>query len=190
MGAETLKEAVIPTSELDNIPYIIRAAQQIDPLSVLDLGCGSGKYGVLLREYLDIAQGRPFRKDWAVKIDGVEGFREYVNELHAAVYDNVHVETFGDPGHHWRYCNYDLVLMIDSLEHLDRHHGEALLSSLRKYNKHVIVSCPWGASYLAQGAVYGNELERHRAHWHPNDFRSMGAKILHTGVCCVAHFSQ
>ena len=44
----------MPTSDMHNIVPILTIMQHLQPRSVLDIGCGFGKYGVLLREYLDI----------------------------------------------------------------------------------------------------------------------------------------
>lgn len=36
--------------------------------------------------------------------------------------------------------------------------------------------------------MYGNEFERHRAHWQPQDFLAMGGQELYRGVCTVFAF--
>jgi hypothetical protein len=178
----------MPTSDIHNIVPIVEVAMQLQPRSILDLGMGSGKYGVLLREYLDVAHGRLTRKDWAVHILGVEGFPQYINNLHRSVYSTTSVEDFSDKENWEFYKGYDLAMMIDSFEHIEKQRGRELLTFLRQNNKRVLVSCPFGDNYLEQGAVYGNEFERHRAHWHPHEFVNMGGTILHRGVCCVALF--
>lgn len=162
----------------------------LQPKSVLELGVGSGKYGVLLREYLDIAHGRLSFGSWETKIHGVEGFPSYLNGLHYSVYDRVNVEDFSLIENYIHYIDYDLVLMIDSLEHIPKDKGVELLSFLIECNNTVIVSCPFGVHYIEQGAVYGNEFERHRAHWTPQDFEALGGKMLFKGVCAVYQFGS
>jgi ubiquinone/menaquinone biosynthesis C-methylase UbiE len=44
----------MPTSYLNNIPDIITAIKSQNPKSILDVGCGFGKYGFLIREYLEL----------------------------------------------------------------------------------------------------------------------------------------
>src|SRR5271163_3876407 len=89
----------MPTSQKDQIPHIISVVQQVRPASVLDLGLGFGKYGFLLREYLDVATSMgllppPETTEGAnggpkVCIDGVEGCSTYVGELQHEVYDRI-----------------------------------------------------------------------------------------------------
>jgi hypothetical protein len=152
------------------------------PRSVLDLGVGFGKYGVLLREKLDIESGRLTPERWSVRIDGVEGFEGYCNPIHGFVYNRLWFEDFSkDPD---KYRDYDLVLLIDSLEHLDKPVGERVLQRLRINNRQMIVSCP--DCDCLQGAVNGNEYQRHRARWYRHEFVALGGNILHRGFCCVA----
>src|SRR3989442_9799083 len=104
----------MPTSDIDNVPTVIKEAIRVRPHSVLHLGVGFGKYGVLLREKLDIEPGRVTPKTWLVRIDGVEGFEPYCNAIYSFVYNRLWIEDLSkDPN---KYRDYDLVLLIDSLE--------------------------------------------------------------------------
>jgi SAM-dependent methyltransferase len=150
---------------------------------VLDLGCGYGKYTVLVREYMDIAKFRIKREDWQTSIVGVEAFEAYRNPVWDAC-DEVLIEDFTK--HYEAYRGFDLVLMIDSLEHVEKSLGEKILNTLLTNNKWVIVSCPDGD--YPQGAVNGNEYETHRAVWTKEDLSIRGGHILHHGICTVALF--
>lgn len=172
----------VPTSDPANIPPVVIEMILRSPDSVLDLGAGFGKYGVLVREYLDIGRGRISRDSWHIRLVGVDGFSPYRSSLHDAVYDEFYVENFLEGVS--RYRGFDLVLMLDSLEHLERTDGESLLRALRAQNRHLIVSCPDGD--CPQGAVNGNEFERHRSTWTETDFLSLGGRTLHKGVCVVS----
>lgn len=181
----------MPTSNAYNIAPIIDAATHIKPKSVLDLGIGWGKYGALLREYLDggngaLSESLSLTSPRTVLV-GYEGFEQYRNPMWD-LYDTVHITDIIYPPLWERFSNYDLVLLIDSLEHLEREVGEKLLQHLVEKNKNVIVSCPDGD--YPQGAVYGNEYERHRSVWCREDFEKRGAKILYHGVCTVALFGE
>jgi 2-polyprenyl-3-methyl-5-hydroxy-6-metoxy-1,4-benzoquinol methylase len=171
----------MPVSDPGNLTTIARTICHSRPTSLLDLGCGFGKYGVIAREYLDIEPGRIRKEDWRTRIVGVEGFEGYRNPLWD-VYTTVHIENFTE----MQYSGFDLVLLVDSLEHVEKSVGYDLLRNLLEHNKQVLVSCPFGRNYCEQGAVNGNELERHKAHWTPQDFEFMGGKILHESVCVVA----
>jgi hypothetical protein len=174
----------MPTSELSNIYPIVAKAARLQPKRILDLGIGFGKYGVLLREYLDVAEFRIRPEQWKLTIDGVEAFENYRTGVWD-IYDEVHIEDFTKT--YQTYKDYDLVLLIDSLEHIERPLGDTILDTLLTNNRNVIVSCPDGD--YPQGAVNGNEFETHRARWTPEDFTIRGGTILHKQVCCVAHIA-
>lgn len=176
----------MPTSDAGNLTPIINTVVYLNPSSILDLGIGFGKYGMLCREYLDIAKERIELKDWKVEIHGVEGWYKYCNSIHNDVYDEVTYEDFSDKTYWDKYSGYDLVLMIDSLEHLDKTLGLELLTHLIQSNRGIIVSCP--ASWYPQKTVNGNVLETHKSQWHLQDFEFMGGKKLYSGVCNVVYF--
>jgi hypothetical protein len=175
----------MPVSDPGHISPVITEALRLRPNSVLDLGVGVGIYGALLRQYLDLNAGRLERPTWESVIVGVEGFKHYQNLLWD-MYSFIENDNFSDPEQVIRYKGFDLVLMIDSLEHLDGRTGAWLLDTLVEMNKHVIVSVPIAPAYLEQGAVHGNDLEIHRHNWTKADFEVRGAKILHEGLCLVA----
>jgi hypothetical protein len=175
----------VPTSDINTVPAIIHEVCRLQPKSILDLGSGCGKYDVLCREYLDKAYGRFAHSSWQVKIDAVEGFETYIDDLHYAVCDSIKCEDFSKRESLLNYRGYDLVMMIDSLEHLTHEIGEQVLKTLLRNNKQVIVSVPWGQNFLEQGAVHGNEFERHLGKWAPSEFQAMGGRPLYIGVCAA-----
>jgi SAM-dependent methyltransferase len=150
----------MPTSHPSLISPIMERVLELRPLSILELGIGYGKYGALLREYFPKAL-----------IIGVEGWAAYRNE-NWSKYDEVLIQDFV----HVASGNYDLVLMVDSLEHLDKQTGGMLLKKLVGENRRVLVSTPDGE--YPQGAVNGNEYERHRATWTATEFVALGGRVL------------
>ena len=69
----------MPSSRPNTIPAVVHLLRQIQPRSILDVGVGFGKWGHLFREYTDIheSENDPARypkKNWHVRIDGIEGF--------------------------------------------------------------------------------------------------------------------
>jgi 2-polyprenyl-3-methyl-5-hydroxy-6-metoxy-1,4-benzoquinol methylase len=81
------------------------------------------------------------------------------------------------------YEGYDLVLLIDTLEHLPQDQGHSLLHSLLSRNQYVLVSTP--NSPYPQGAVHGNELETHRSEWRAADFAAYRATLIFEGLCHI-----
>lgn len=159
----------MPTSYAQTISPLMEIVLQLRPASVLDVGMGSGKYGVLCREYCD--QWLHGKLERRTRIDGIEGHPAYVGDLHRAVYDRI---LLGDARELIPALEhqYDLVLMIDMFEHLTPEDGRAMLAAPALEAASVLVSVPAGR--LEQGAVYGNEFERHRAHYSRASLNALG----------------
>ena len=156
----------MPSSQIENITTIVRWIAEIDPASILDVGVGFGKYGVLAREYTDLRHGRYHRRDWKVVIDGIEIFDPYVNPTWD-IYDRVFCEDAVELLPHLK--NYELVLLCDVIEHLEKPVGQAMLAECRRMaTRAVIVSTPLGQ--FPQDPIHGNEHERHRSEWTEKDF--------------------
>src|SRR5713226_9262007 len=118
----------MPSSPPAGIEVIVEIVWRLAPRSIVDLGTGYGKYGVLFREYLELkhryALGFADAERREVRIDGVEGFPDYLGPLQRAVYDHIYVEDileFTRRGQH-----YDLVFLGDVLEHFEK--NAAMLS--------------------------------------------------------------
>lgn len=75
------------------VPTLVEAIAKLDPESILDVGVGFGKYGVLLREALEIPQNRYDKQSWKIRIDGVEAFEKYRNPLHDFAYNHLYYEA-------------------------------------------------------------------------------------------------
>jgi hypothetical protein len=142
----------------------------LNPASVLDVGTGFGKYGVLCREYLDVNKANRFGER-NHRIDGIEAYREYLTPLHAYVYDEVYV---GDALKIIPTLDreYGLILLIDVLEHLSFEGGTELLDRCKSRGRNMIISTPLDIGH--QGGVFGNEYETHRAQWTKNRLKSLG----------------
>ncbi len=142
------------------ISFVLDAILQLKPGSILDIGCGSGKYGVLLREYLPKA-----------RIDGIEGFSPYITSVHRTVYDNIYEANALEFVAQMRH-GYNLSIMIDVFEHLDPTDGERLLGLLRTRSNSVLISVP--VCHPRQEAIHGNVLQEHRAQYNAAMLRRLG----------------
>jgi len=152
----------MPTGRPHAIPFVIDMIMSHNPGSILDVGSGFGKWGMLLREYLEVWQGRLARDSWEKRIDAVEIFRGYAelpwNEL---FYNNIYIADVRSIDN---IDEYDLVLFGDVIEHMDRGSGRTLLDKCKRY----IVITPGYDS--PQGEVFGNKYETHVSRWHEEDF--------------------
>ncbi len=161
----------MPTSVPYCIPTIAGVARQIRPASVLDVGIGFGKYGVLFREYLEIWEMRNVgdydRSRWKTRIDGIEATAEYLTPLHEYIYDKIHigdVRTIIDS-----LGRYDVVIMGDVLEHFDKETGTQLLDALYAHtNKCLLLTFPENCAINHD--VLENPFESHRSSWNRKEF--------------------
>jgi hypothetical protein len=168
----------MPTSEFGHVSPIIHEVKRLNPLGIVDLGIGCGKYGALCREALDFTYGRFDKGKWNTRIVGVEGFEAYRNSMWE-LYNTVVIADFAQQENYSAIVGWDLILAIDCLEHLEREKAFEVLDYLVKNNKRVIVSVPLG--HCPQDAVFGNEYERHRSVWGYNDFSKYAYKSLVLG---------
>lgn len=167
----------MPVSDLHGLSDIAIEIQKIAPRSVLDAGCGFGLYGALCRQIMDGQNGRCKRNEWQGILRGVEvwaGYQTYCWDC----YDEVRIGKIAEAK------NFELVLMIDVLEHFEAHAGRELLHEMVQHNRHVIVSVPNGR--MDQGATFGNPYEEHRHTFHGvEEFEPYNFKLIHQSVCTV-----
>ena len=163
----------MPSSRPNTIPTVIHLVRQLQPRSILDVGVGFGKWGHLFREYTDILEAehdpaRYRRENWRVRIDGIEGFPDYLTEMHRYLYNEIHP---GDARALIRTLPvYDLIFMGDVLEHMTKSDGRQFLSdALAHASKAVLVTTP--KYETEQADLCGNDLEQHRSLWSVRDFR-------------------
>lgn len=175
----------MPFSHSAQISSIVGFAERLQPRSVLDVGVGMGQYGFLLRNNLEHehlfeidgahARQRP-REDWRVRIDGIEGYAGYLTPVHAWAYNTVQI---GDalallPTIASR--SYELVLVIDVLEHFEKADGQRLLAQCRRIAaRAALISTP--KAFHAQH-VPANPLEDHRSVWGADELAAAGFGTL------------
>jgi hypothetical protein len=126
------------------------------PRSILDVGPGWGKAGVLLREYVGVP---PIER-----VDAVELWRPYVTLRLRALYDDVFICDVRDLSDE-QLGSYDLVLMADVLEHLGKLEGLALLERIPG---HVVVCTP--REFFQNPEAGEIPPEEHRSLWTREDF--------------------
>ena len=119
---------------------------------VLDVGPGSGTYGKMVREVLEPTQ-----------LMAIEVWAPWVERFHLdEIYDEVTIADikFVHPD---RRSNFDLVIIGDVIEHMQKHEAELILHQLIRDNRMVIISFP--VLHLEQNAYEGNTFETHVDHW-------------------------
>ena len=170
----------MPSSQHQQITKIIDYVLTINPKSVLEIGIGFGKYGLLCREYLEFWKGDvdwqlPVKENWVRRIDGVEAFDSYINQHQKYIYNNIYngdaLEVFNSIEH-----QYDLILMIDVLEHFTYENGMKLLKKCLANSQNILVSVPKDIGL--QSDVNDNKYEIHRFQFLKKHFKELSVECV------------
>lgn len=106
--------------------------------TILDVGAGWGKYGQLLLGY---------------KVDACEIWPPYYDTLRK-IYNKVFIKDICD----LEFDYYDVIILSDVLEHIERPRANELINGLVKKCKQLYVCVPY---QYPQGAHEGNPYEKH-----------------------------
>ena len=162
------------------IPGILHVIQRVAPKTVLDIGKGFGKYGFLIHEYCGIPNLRrvdpslTMREQSDIRIDAVEVDENLLLPHLSQIYDKVHV---GDVLTIYKGLpRYDLVLMIDIIEHIDKEAATGMLKAFLSQGSVILVATPriFFPQHLDGQDLYDSVYERHVSHWTTGDFKSLG----------------
>jgi predicted SAM-dependent methyltransferase len=157
------------TSNWQNISYCIELIRRINPDSILDIGAGFGRWGILSREFLEIWDDGNYSDNWKRKIDAVEVFDKYVKPYHSYFYDNIYVE---DALLLINNLNekYDLIICGDVIEHFNKEEGRKFIDKCLIHCKYLMINIPIGKKW-EQDIINNNEFEVHTSIWYHSDFR-------------------
>ena len=174
----------MPVSHQKNIYSVLALVDDMQKKSgvesILDIGTGFGKYGLLLRERMDVRFLRYHKEDWVTRIDGIEPFKEYITPVHKHIYDTLYLSQIEYIIN--QLTNYDIIIMIDVLEHLDKELGTEVLKKLDSLtNKLLILSFPiHPGSYKPRGGTpWDNKLEIHKCLWSEADISDIIGPVKH-----------
>lgn len=164
------------TSNWQNISYNIDLVKKLDPRSILDIGAGFGRWGILFREFLEIWGERNYTGKWNRVIDGVEIFSAYIKPYHSYFYNNIYNEDalafMRRPGR-----NYDLINCGDVIEHFRKEDATELIDLCLNRCRHLLINIPIGKNWK-QEAVNNNEYERHLSFWKVKDFEAFDHSLI------------
>jgi hypothetical protein len=153
------------------IPIIIHLLAKLCPATMLDIGKGFGKYGFLVHEYVGIDPGkRPnpnvsLAQQSRVSVDAVECNENYLWPHICQLYRNVHIGRIEDL--YRSLPRYDVVLMADVIEHINKTDGLSVSKHFVEEGSSVIISTPY--KFFDQD-LYQSGDEHHVSHWTPRDF--------------------
>lgn len=152
----------MPSSYHGHISEVLELYLKANPKTVLDVGVGFGKWGVLFREYGDIFRGRLKQTDWKTQIHGVEIFPEYSNCIYKEVYNEVYFIDIKELAPTIKH--YDFIYAGDVIEHLEKDDAIQVILRLKKISKQFVLSIPLSDRW-PQGEVFGNKYESHLSVW-------------------------
>ena len=166
------------TSNWQNISYNIELLRKLDPKSILDVGVGFGRWGILFREFLEIWDNGRYNGKWQVVIDGVEIFHGYIKDYHKYFYNEIYLQNALEFLETTNKA-YDLINFGDVIEYFTKEEGVKLIELALKKGKNVLINIPIG-SYWAQEGTDENPYEEHKSVWHNNDFTGYRYNIIKT----------
>lgn len=163
------------SSFFSQIPVIIYLIKKLNPEKVLDVGKGFGKYGFLIHEYVGIETNKKIDKSLTllqqskVVIDAVEVDEDlmlpHLNHIYNEIYIGSIFDIYKNLGH------YDLILMIDVIEHLDKEEAIKMLNYFLGRGCTIIIATP---KVFFDQHLYESSYEKHVSHWSVKDFKEIG----------------
>lgn len=146
----------MPSSKLELAPAILNLAWECKPKRILDIGPGKGKYGLLIREYLNPVETLDCVEAWPPYLAAFPWLYGIYDHVISADVREMRVEGLGF---------YDVVLMIDVIEHMDKEAGIQLLERIPGW---VIVCTP--EQFFQNPEADEIPTEKHRSLWSRADF--------------------
>lgn len=159
----------------ENIPIILAEVEKLNPMRVLDIGAGMGKYGLLIREqYLSkkAEQGELEPVD-DIRIDAVEDTKYLLTPRMIGIYDHVFQEDIFNVEE--KLLDYNLILLIDVVEHWTKEKALEMIGRLLIHGP-ILVSTPKRTGMYKEH-FYGDE-RHHITQWVPEDFKDFKYRIV------------
>ena len=157
----------IGTSTLYSTEWVIDRLRALKPRSIIDIGCGWGRWGFLAREFLELWEHRFRKEDWAIRIDALDIHLGTWTPIHSYVYDHCYT---GDVRRWAPVQRYDVAVACDVLEHMPKDDGMNVLTRFRSQGSSVLVGVPLGDAWPLRPGFDGNPHEAHVSRWYAGDF--------------------
>ena len=132
--------------------------------SVLDIGMGYGKYGMLIRDLFETPFGNFTKDKFRIRIDGVESFPEALT-FQYDIYNNIYGKKLQE---FTPEIKYDIALYIDILEHMEKEESISEFKRLMSFAKRNIIATP--KTFILQKLEVNKEFDQHKAQINPEDF--------------------
>lgn len=155
--------------------YVLKLLpEDLDNLIMLDVGCGRGEWGRILRA----------KKRGSPRLIGIDIWRPHLENLcRTKVYSDL--ITADAPNLPLKDKCVDISLACEILEHLTKNAGYTLIRELERVSRRaIIVSTPLN---WPQGEIYGNPYEKHISEWRAQDLACLGYNV---DTISIEHPSQ
>ena len=141
----------------------------INVKSLIDIGCGRGIIGAIVRIYRELN-----------RLVGIDIFKPYLDFCHKInVYDELYELDLRKIPLPFDEKEFDVAACIEVIEHVPKENGLKLLKELERIAKIVIVSAP--NVFFYQKAYDNNPFQKHVSEWRVKDFTKQGYKVLGVG---------
>lgn len=140
---------------------------------VVDFGCGFGRWGHLVRTFVEIGGNE-------AQMIGFDVFSPYLKNLKKY---NPYDELILCDARHlpFRKKAVDISLAFEILEHMEKREGPRFLQSLEEVSKEAIVMTFPSGRYK-QDEVDGNVFQKHRSAWSAKEIRKHGFSAYLVGT--------
>ena len=142
----------------------------LDFKSALDVGCGKGTSGMLLRNFRN--------PNFIVGLDAFQPYLNHCNRFNH--YDELYLhDLMNGKSLPFKDKSFDLVLCFEVIEHLDKANALYILNELKRIGKHVLVTTP--PKFQPQTILDDNPWQIHKCVITKHDLQSKGFKVRGTG---------
>ncbi len=147
---------------------VMHLLHRLKPESILDVGCGTGKWGFLFREKAELRNGVTDKKDFKMNIDGLDIDDRWLTPIHDYVYSHMIIGNVIDVA---IPTNYDIVFIGDVMEHIAKDDGIKVIDRLLKLCKYLVITSPYGNNHHTNGELSKKyPYEQHISAWYPHEF--------------------
>ena len=141
--------------------------------TILDVGCGKGIVGALLRIYRE-----PER---TVGLDAFEPYLEFCRK--SGSYDELIKHDLMEKSLPFDSDEFDMATALEVIEHLPKAEGIRMLEELERVSRRVVVSTP--NRFFEQETYDDNRFQKHLSRWKVSDFVRRGYSVYGVGGLMV-----
>jgi len=150
-----------------------------DAESLIDVGCGRGIVGALMRIYRN-----------PIRLVGADIFPPYIDFCKKFnLYDEIYLMDLRQTPLPFKNHEFDVATCMEVIEHLHKEYGEKLLDELQRIADTIIVSTPSHYFKQPEYHVDRNPFQAHVSKWTVSDFRKRGYEVRGVGSLAIRNLA-